>query len=99
MLEAATSGLEKIEGLKIVGTAKQKTAICSFVMKDVHPHDIATFLSSDNIAVRAGNHCTQPALERMGTGATTRASFGIYNTLEDIDKLVTAVQQIKAFFG
>lgn len=99
LLRKASLALKDIEGLQIVGTAKQKSAICSFVLENVHPHDVATFLSVENIAVRAGNHCTQPALEAIGTGATTRASFGIYNTLEDVDKLVTVVQQIKVFFG
>ncbi|MEM8526660.1 MAG: SufS family cysteine desulfurase [Bacteroidota bacterium] len=99
LLQNTTSALKKIEGLQIVGTAKQKSAICSFVLDNVHPHDVATFLATENIAVRAGNHCTQPALETLGTGATTRASFGIYNTLEDVEKLATAVQQIKDFFG
>jgi len=99
LLEKTISELEKIEGLRIVGKAKQKSAICSFVLEKVHPHDIATFLAAENIAVRAGNHCTQPALERMNIGATTRASFGIYNTLEEIDQLVATVHQIKDFFG
>ncbi|MEN0048191.1 MAG: SufS family cysteine desulfurase [Bacteroidota bacterium] len=99
LLEKTTLALQSIDGLKIVGTAKQKSAICSFVFDHIHPHDVATFLGAENIAVRAGNHCTQPALEAIGTGATTRASFGIYNTLEDVKQLVAAVQEIKAFFG
>ncbi|MEM6699458.1 MAG: SufS family cysteine desulfurase [Bacteroidota bacterium] len=99
LLEKTTLALQSIDGLKIVGTAKQKSAICSFVFDHIHPHDVATFLGAENIAVRAGNHCTQPALEAIGTGATTRASFGIYNTLEDVKQLVAAAQEIKAFFG
>lgn len=95
----ATEKLSKIDGLKIIGTAKNKTAIVSFTLKNVHPHDVATFLGSDDIAVRAGHHCTQPLMDFYGLPGTVRASFSIYNTHEEMERLATAVKEVKRFFG
>ncbi|MEO0338878.1 MAG: SufS family cysteine desulfurase [Bacteroidota bacterium] len=95
----ALQALEGIDGLKIVGQAREKSALHSFVLQDVHPHDIATFLGADNIAIRAGNHCTQPLMDAWGLPGTVRASFSIYNTRADIDRLVESLKNIQSFFG
>lgn len=95
----AAGALQSIEGLKIIGQAAQKSALHSFVLQDIHPHDIATFLGADHIAVRAGNHCTQPLMDAWGLPGTVRASFSIYNTREDVDRLVESLKNIQSFFG
>lgn len=95
----ATEQLLRIDGLEIIGRAKQKSAILSFTFKDIHPHDLATFLGAENIAVRAGHHCTQPIMDLWGLPGTTRASFSIYNTKEEVDRLVKVLKEVKSFFG
>ncbi|MEO0471614.1 MAG: SufS family cysteine desulfurase [Bacteroidota bacterium] len=95
----ATEKLSGINGLRLIGTAPQKSAIFSFVLYQVHPHDVATFLGTDNIAIRAGHHCTQPLMTRLELPATTRASCSIYNTVSDIDRLVDGIRHIQEFFG
>ncbi|NET38455.1 MAG: cysteine desulfurase [Cyanothece sp. SIO1E1] len=95
----AESSLLSIESLKLVGMAKDRTAIFSFAFADIHPHDIATFLGEAKIATRAGHHCTQPIMDFFGLPATTRASFSIYNTTADVDRLVQTLRDIKAFFS
>ncbi|MDQ8195807.1 cysteine desulfurase [Coraliomargarita sp. SDUM461004] len=99
LLVDATEKLSAIDGLRIIGTAQQKASILSFVMNEIHPHDIGTFLDADGVAVRAGHHCTQPLLKRFGVPATARASFAFYNNFEDVDRLVTAVTKMQRFFG
>lgn len=93
------SKLLKINDLRIVGQAKNKSAIVSFSMKNIHPHDIATFLGAENIAIRAGHHCTQPVMDFFQIPATTRVSFSIYNQVEEIDFLIEKIKEIKQFFG
>jgi len=95
----ATRRLSEINSLRIIGTTKSKGSILSFVMDNAHPHDIATVIDRAGVAVRAGHHCAQPAMERFGVGATTRASFGMYNTLEEVDRLAEALIDSKKFFG
>ncbi len=95
----AESSLLTLDGLSLVGTAKERTAIFSFALDDIHPHDIATFLGEENIATRAGHHCTQPIMSFFGLPATTRASFSIYNTTADVDRLVQTLREIQAFFS
>ncbi|MDO8838166.1 MAG: cysteine desulfurase [Parvibaculum sp.] len=95
----ATRRLSEINSLRIVGTTKAKGSIVSFVMDNAHPHDIATVIDRAGVAVRAGHHCAQPAMERFGVGATTRASFAMYNTLDEVDRLVDALIDSKKFFG
>jgi cysteine desulfurase/selenocysteine lyase len=99
LLKDATDKLSAIEGLRIVGTSADKASILSFVIDEIHPHDIGTFLDADGVAVRAGHHCTQPLLKRFGVPATARASFAFYNDFEDVDRLVTAVTKMQRFFG
>ena len=93
------SKLLEINGLSVVGQAKNKSAIVSFSMKNIHPHDIATFLGAENIAVRAGHHCTQPVMDFFQIPATTRASFSIYNQAEEVDFFIEKIKEIKQFFG
>lgn len=99
LLVAASEQLSAIDGLRIIGTAANKASIISFVIDEIHPHDIGTFLDADGVAVRAGHHCTQPLLKRFGVPATARASFAFYNNFEDVDRLVAAVRKMQRFFG
>lgn len=99
LVSFATSSLETIEGLRIIGTAKEKSGVVSFVMDHVHPHDVGTILDSEGIAVRTGHHCAQPVMERFGVPATVRASFAMYNTKEEVDVLVRGLQKVKEVFG
>ena len=94
-----TEKLKSINGLQIIGNAKNKSAIVSFTLGNVHPHDVATFLGAENIAVRAGHHCTQPIMDFFGIPGTTRVSFAMYNTLEEVERLAAAVKEVKAFLG
>jgi cysteine desulfurase/selenocysteine lyase len=98
LLAYATERLEQIPGLRIIGTAKEKAAVVSFVLEDAHPHDIGTMLDDDGIAIRAGHHCAQPLMKRLGVPATARASFAFYNTENEIDRLVAAVQKTRDLF-
>jgi cysteine desulfurase / selenocysteine lyase len=92
LLEEATEKLLGINGVKIYGTAAQKTGILSFILRGIHPHDMATILGEKNIAIRAGHHCTQPIMDFFEIPGTARASFSIYNDVEDIDILVEGIQ-------
>ncbi|WP_118193111.1 aminotransferase class V-fold PLP-dependent enzyme [Albibacterium indicum] len=93
LLEYATSRLEAIDGLKIIGTAKNKSGVISFIVEDIHPYDIGVILDKLGIAVRTGHHCTQPLMARYNIPGTVRASFGLYNTKEEIDVLVAGVKR------
>jgi cysteine desulfurase/selenocysteine lyase len=99
LLVRATKALSAIEGLRIVGTAPRKAAVVSFLLGDVHPHDIGTILDREGIAIRTGQHCAQPVMDRYGIGATARASFGVYNTEEEVDVLAQALVRVKEMFG
>ncbi|MDD3029582.1 MAG: cysteine desulfurase [Alphaproteobacteria bacterium] len=99
LLTYATQKLAAIEGVRIVGQAKHKAAILSFVMDQAHPHDIGTILDRCGVAIRAGHHCAQPLMDHLGIVATARASFGLYNTIEDVDALVAAVTKVQEIFG
>jgi len=98
LLRAATRALEEIPGVRIIGTAAHKAAVVSFVLDGVHPHDVATVLDHEGVAVRAGHHCAQPLMERLGLPATTRASFALYNSLEEVDTLARAVRRARELF-
>ncbi len=99
LLLYATAALERIPKLRIIGTADRKAAVISFVLEDVHPHDIATVLDQEGIAIRAGHHCAQPTMARFGIPATARASLAFYNTKEDVDTLVKAIHKVLELFG
>lgn len=98
LLEYATDKLSQINGLEIIGTAPKKTAIISFALKGAHPHDIATILDSEGIAVRAGHHCTMPLMNFYKLPSTTRVSFGIYNTKRETDILCEAILKVQKIF-
>ena len=99
LLEYGTKALEGIEGLRIIGTAPRKAGILSFVMENVHPHDIGTILDAEGVAVRTGHHCAQPVMQRFQIPATVRASMAMYNTKEDIDALVRAIDRVIEVFS
>ena len=98
LLLEATRRLSRIEGLKIIGTAAQKTAIVSFTLEGIHPHDIGTILDRQGIAVRTGHHCAQPVMQRFRVPATARASFAFYNRKEEIEALVRGIETVKKIF-
>lgn len=91
--------LKALGGIQLVGNPKNYGGIVSFLVDNIHPHDVAGFLANENIAVRAGHHCAQPLLESMGIHSTVRASFTIYNTLEDVDKTIHALGELKKFWS
>ena len=99
LLARATERLLEVPGLRIIGTAAHKAAVLSFVLAGVHPHDVGTVLDNQGVAVRAGHHCAQPVMHRFGVPATTRASFGLYNGLDDVDALAAGLRQVKEIFG
>ena len=99
LLEYATQALEQVPGVRIVGTARNKAAVVSFVMDGVHAHDVGTILDQEGIAIRTGHHCTQPIMDRLGLPATARASFAFYNTREEVDALVAGVGRVREVFG
>ena len=94
LLRYATQQLEQLPGLKIIGTAKEKLSVVSFVIDKIHPQDIGILLDNQGIAVRTGHHCTQPFMDRFGIPGTTRASFAVYNTKEEIDQLVAGLKKV-----
>jgi len=99
LLAYATKAVEKIPGLTIVGTAKHKAGVLSFTMDNIHPHDIGTILDREGIAVRTGHHCAQPVMQRFGIPATVRASFGLYNTRQEVDALVKGIHKVNEVLG
>ena len=99
LLIYATESLEAIPGVHIIGTAKDKAAVVSFVIDGIHPHDIGTILDREGIAVRTGHHCAQPVMQRFKIPATARASFGLYNTREEVDALVQGIKKVKEVFA
>ena len=98
LLDYGTEKLSTIEGLRIVGTAKEKAGVLSFVLEGVHPHDIGTVLDREGIAIRTGHHCAQPVMDRYGLPATARASFGLYNTRDEVDALAAAIHKVIGMF-
>jgi cysteine desulfurase/selenocysteine lyase len=99
LLTYATDALTELPGLRILGTARHKAAVVSFVLEGVHPHDIGTILDQEGIAVRTGHHCCQPLMERYHVPATARASFGVYNTRADVDALVRGLHKVQEVLG
>ena len=95
----AQQELKSVKGLKIVGKAKRKSPIVSFHFKNIHPHDVATFLGAENIAIRAGHHCTQPLMNIFNIPGTSRASFTFYNTFEEVDRMVKVLKEMKKFLS
>ena len=99
LLAYATERLAEIPGLTIYGRAAEKAAILSFTLEAAHPHDIGTIVDREGVALRTGHHCAQPLMERLGVAGTARASFGLYNTREEVDRLAHAILSVKEIFG
>ncbi len=99
VLDYATERLKAVEGVRIIGTASDKTSVLSFVFDDIHPYDAGTVLDREGVAVRTGHHCTQPLLKRYGLPGTIRASFAAYNTRQDVDRLIDGLQKVRHMFG
>jgi cysteine desulfurase / selenocysteine lyase len=99
LLVYATREVSRIPGVTIIGTANEKAGVLSFVMQDIHPHDIGTILDSEGIAVRTGHHCAQPVMQRYNVPATVRASFGLYNTRQEVDALVRGIYKVREVLG
>lgn len=99
LLTEATEKVLAVSGVRLIGSARHKASVLSFVMDGVHPHDIGTILDSEGVAVRAGHHCAQPVMARYGLSATVRASFAPYNTSQEIDALVAGLEKVKEVFG
>jgi cysteine desulfurase/selenocysteine lyase len=99
LLDYGTKALEAIPGLRLIGTAKEKAGVLSFVMGNIHPHDIGTILDQQGIAIRTGHHCAQPLMHRLGIPATARASLAVYNTTADLDALVGGIHKLKEVFA
>jgi len=98
LLVYATESLRALPGLRIIGTAREKAAVISFVLEGVHPHDIGTILDQEGIAIRTGHHCAQPLMMRFNVPATGRASFGLYNTRDEVDALVAGLRKVIEVF-
>jgi cysteine desulfurase/selenocysteine lyase len=99
LLRYATERVSAIEGVRIIGTARDKASVLSFVIDDIHPHDIGTILDQEGIAVRAGHHCAQPVMQRFKVPATARASFAFYNTKEEVDILASTIEKVIEIFS
>lgn len=99
LLEYATDALSQIPGLQLIGTAREKASVVSFVMEEVHPHDIGTILDSEGIAIRTGHHCAMPLMHHLKLAATSRASFAFYNTQEEIDALAKGLFKVRKLFA
>jgi cysteine desulfurase/selenocysteine lyase len=99
LLRYATEKLSAVEGVRIIGTAREKASVLAFVLDEVHPHDVGTILDQEGIAIRAGHHCAQPVMKHFGVPATARASFAFYNTKQEVDTLVGAVQKVIEVFA
>ncbi|MEO8503981.1 MAG: cysteine desulfurase [Acidobacteriota bacterium] len=99
LLERATARVSEIPGVRLIGTARAKASVLSFVIEGVHAHDIGTVLDSEGIAVRAGHHCAQPVMERFGVAATARASFALYNTFAEVDALAEGIGRVQKLFS
>jgi cysteine desulfurase / selenocysteine lyase len=98
LLSYATDAVASIDGLRVIGTAKEKAGVLSFVFDQIHAHDVGTILDQEGVAVRAGHHCAMPVMQRFGVPATTRASFAFYNTIEEVDVLVRAIERVLKVF-
>ena len=99
LLEYGTRALCEIPDLRLIGTARSRASVLSFALGEIHAHDVGTVLDQEGIAVRSGHHCAQPLMERFGVTGTARASFGVYNTREEVDRLVAGLQRVREIFS
>jgi cysteine desulfurase/selenocysteine lyase len=98
LLAYGTAALREVPGLRLIGAARAKASILSFVIDGIHPHDIGTIVDREGVAIRTGHHCAQPVMARFGVPATARASLALYNTREDLDRLVAALLKARDVF-
>jgi cysteine desulfurase/selenocysteine lyase len=99
LLTYATEAIGQIPGVRLIGTAREKAGVLSFLLEGIHPHDVGTVLDQEGIAVRTGHHCAQPVMERFGVPATVRASLAFYNTKQEINALAAGLEHVKAMFA
>jgi cysteine desulfurase/selenocysteine lyase len=99
LLDYATQEVNRTPGVRIIGTAERKAAVLSFAVDGVHPHDVGTLLNEEGVAIRTGHHCAQPVMQRFKVPATCRASFAFYNTMDEVDALVSAIRKVQKVFG
>ncbi len=99
LLEHATRAVSAVDGIRLLGTARTKAAVVSFVLSGVHAHDVGTLLDQEGVAIRTGHHCAQPVMDRFGVPATARASFAAYNDASDVDALVSALEKVREVFA
>lgn len=99
LLDYATAEINRLPGVRVIGTAEKKAAVLSFVVDGVHPHDVGTLLNEEGVAIRTGHHCAQPVMQRFKIPATSRASFAFYNTMAEVDALAAAVRKVQKLFG
>jgi cysteine desulfurase/selenocysteine lyase len=99
LLAYATEAVSAIPGIRLIGTAKEKAGVLSFLLDSIHPHDIGTIVDQEGIAIRTGHHCAQPVMQRFGIAATARASFALYNTREEVDALVEGLRKVREVFA
>lgn len=99
LLRDATERVSELPGLRIIGAAREKASVLSFVLEGIHPHDVGAVLDDEGVAIRAGHHCAQPLMQRFGISGTARASFAFYNTLEDVDALVRGLWRVRKVFA
>lgn len=99
LLSYATARLSEVPGLRIIGTAREKASVVSFLLGDIHPHDVGTILDQEGVCIRTGHHCAQPVMTRYDLPATARASFGLYNTREEVDALAAGLRKVLEVFG
>ncbi len=99
ILDYATNEISKLDKVIIIGTSKNKCGVISFVVEDIHPHDVGTFIDFEGIAIRTGHHCTQPVMDRFNIPATSRASFALYNTKEEVDIFIKALKKVSEVFS
>ena len=99
LVSDAVDRIAQVDGLQLVGTPRHRAGLVSFIMTGIHPHDIGTIVDREGVAIRTGHHCAQPVMDRFGIAATARASFALYNTTEDVDVLIAALQRVRALMG
>jgi cysteine desulfurase/selenocysteine lyase len=99
LLSYASDAVSAVPGLRVLGKARDKAGVLSFVIDGIHPHDIGTILDREGVAIRTGQHCAQPVMDRFGVPATARASFALYNTRDDVDRLVAGLHKVREVFG
>jgi cysteine desulfurase/selenocysteine lyase len=99
LLHYLSGSLDAIEGIRLIGTAASKAGVQSFLLDEIHPHDLGTILDHEGVAIRTGHHCAMPVMARFGVPGTARASLGLYNTRQDIDRLVSALETARKLFA